>query len=122
MHEIKIIIVTFFLLYKVNCSSVKMKKERKKHCKDKNKKQPSDSCSPGCSGMDCMGLQQIPSSPPPSYEHSLQEVNNVDVCIRLIPNIKHKKIHFFPFIITFVDKKTWYKILIYLLFFTYCYT
>lgn len=50
-----------------------MKKERKKH-RDKNKKQPSDSCSPGCSSMDCMGLQQIPSTPPPSYEHSLQEV------------------------------------------------
>ncbi|XP_050061560.1 uncharacterized protein LOC126551662 isoform X1 [Aphis gossypii] len=49
-----------------------MKKERKKH-KDKNKKPPSDSCTPGCSSMDCMGLQQIPSSPPPSYEHSLQE-------------------------------------------------
>lgn len=53
---------------------MKMIKERKKH-KDKNKKQQSpDSCSPGCSSMDCMGLQQIPSSPPPSYEYSLQEV------------------------------------------------
>lgn len=51
-----------------------MKKQRKKH---KNQKQPSDSsCSPGCSSMDCMGLQQIPSSPPPSYEHSLQEVSS----------------------------------------------
>lgn len=57
----------------VKWAAVKMKKERKKN-KNKNKNPPSDSCLSGCSGMDCMGLQQIPLSPPPSYEYSLQEV------------------------------------------------
>jgi len=47
-----------------------MKKERKKH---KDKKKSSDSCSPATCSLDCIDLQQIPSSPPPSYEHSLQE-------------------------------------------------
>ncbi|XP_050438852.1 uncharacterized protein LOC126844597 [Adelges cooleyi] len=52
-----------------------MRKEKKKR-KDKNKKQEHpesspDECTPGCSSMDCMGLQQAHASPPPSYECSL---------------------------------------------------
>ncbi|XP_050527733.1 uncharacterized protein LOC126897851 [Daktulosphaira vitifoliae] len=59
-----------------------MKKDKKKH-KDKTKKNeeplPSpEECTPGCSSMDCMGLQQIPPSPPPSYKHSLAERQSLE--------------------------------------------
>lgn len=65
-----------FNTLQINCVNIDIMKKDKK----KSKTQSSDSCSQTCTNMDCLRLHQlVPSSPPPSYEVSLQKV-----CRRII--------------------------------------